>query len=124
MKDVIDTSYNRLLDASEITATTDRPHKEKLLNKTTEIHKAVKHTNLKNSSKLEDHSYLSTPMILIRKLDKNSPSKKLLKRKNKAKEDPKNNLKYGLKHEEKKSKLLKSSRESIKNASKNLMNSS
>ena len=101
MKDAIDTSYNRLLDISDIA--TDRMHnhnhdhnKEKLMNKTTEMHNVTKQANLKNSGKNQNHSYLSTPMLLIQKEKKPANPPQILKRKN-EKKSPKKSLKYGLK---------------------------
>lgn len=102
MKDVIDTSYNRLLDVSDLS--TDKTHnnyhnKEKILNKTTEMHNVVKQANLKNSAKIQNsqnHSYLSTPMLLIQKEKKPITQSQIFKKKSEKKE-PKKSLKYVLK---------------------------
>ena len=99
IKDVIDTSYNKLLDISDIKTNNNHQHKEKILNKTTEMHNVVKQANLKNSAKIQNsqnHSYLSTPMLLIQKEKKPIAQSQIFKKKSEKKE-PRNSLKYVLK---------------------------
>ena len=91
VKDNADISYNKLFDTSEIF--TDTTQKEKVLNKTTEIEKANKSNLLKNSSNFQNHSYLSTPMILIQ--TPNKIKEKAIPKRNTIK-DPKIEHKFEL----------------------------
>jgi len=91
VKDYADISYNKLFDASEILTNTTQ--KDKFLNKTTEIQKTNKSNLLKNSSNFQNHSYLSTPMILIQ--TPNKIKEKSIPKRNTIK-DSKIELKYEL----------------------------